>query len=156
MSIYADSNDRLETINTYFKKVDARDPAVFDLFTDDVQMFFPKFGLAHGKAALVKFEEAMTSELESLEHHFDAFNYIVSGNVIVVEGTERGVTRNGVHWPDGIVSEGRFCSVFEFDGPLIRRMHIYVDPDFTSADQDRIRMFRGEVTTNDVTRKTVS
>lgn len=51
MSIDADPNDRLETVNTYFRKVDARDPTVLDLFTDDAQMFFPKFGLAHGKAA---------------------------------------------------------------------------------------------------------
>ncbi len=143
-TVDADSNDRLETVNTYFRKVDARDPTLLDLFTDDVQMFFPKFGLVHGKAALVKWDETMASELESIEHDIDAFNYIVSGNFIVVEGTERGVTRNGEHWPDGVVSQGRFCSVFEFDGTLIQRMHIYVDPDFTSADQDRIRILRGE------------
>lgn len=86
----------------------------------------------------------MTTELENLEHDIGGFNYIVSGNSIVVEGTERGVTRNGVHWPDGVVSQGRFCSVFEFDGVFIRRMHIYVDPDFTSEDQDRIRILRRE------------
>lgn len=149
-------NVRIESVNTYFRKVNARDPTILDLFTDDVQMFFPKFGLAHGKAALVKFSETLTSELESIEHDIEAFNYIVSGNFVVVEGTERGVTRSGVRWPDGIVSSGRFCNVFEFDGALIRHLHIYVDPDFTSADQDRIRILRGKKTTSDVTRNTVS
>jgi len=53
MTTDTDSNDRLDTVNTYFRKVDAGDPTVLDLFTDDVQMFFPKFGIAHGKAAVV-------------------------------------------------------------------------------------------------------
>lgn len=154
MSLDADSHDRVATINTYFRKVDARDPTVLDLFTDDVQMFFPKFGLARGKAALMEFSERLAGELEMLEHDIDGFHHIVAGNIVVVEGTERGVTRSGVRWPDGFVSQGRFCNVFEFDGALIRRMHIYVDPDYTSADQDRIRMLRGE-TSSDVTRNTV-
>ena len=34
------------------------------------------------------------------------------------------------------------CSTFT--GTLIRSIHIYVDPDFTSADRDRIRILRGE------------
>lgn len=154
MSFDASDDDRLKAIDTYLRKVDARDPTVLDVFTDDVQMFFPKFGLAHGKAALAKLSETLTGELASIEHDIDGFHYIVSGNFVVVEGTERGVTRNGVYWPDGVVSEGRFCNVFEFDGVLIQRRHIYVDPDYTSADQDRIRMLRGE-TTGDATRNTV-
>jgi hypothetical protein len=142
---------RIETVNTYFRKVDTRDPTVLDLFTNDVQIFFPKFGLTHGKAALVRFSEIMTSQLESIAHDIEAFNYIVSDNFVVVEGTECGVMQSGVHWPDGIVSQGRFCNVFEFDGALIRRMHIYVDPDFTSADQDRIDIFRGKNINHDMT-----
>jgi ketosteroid isomerase-like protein len=135
--------------------MNARDPTVLDLFTNDVQIFFPKFGLAHGKTALVQFSDIMNSQLESIEHDIGAFNYIVSGNCVVVEGTERGVTRNGVRWPDGIVSQGRFCNVLEFDRALIRRMHTYVDPDFTSADQDRIDIFRGKQTITDLTRNTI-
>jgi N-ethylmaleimide reductase len=150
-----DSNFRMEVIKTYFRKVDTRDSTVLSLFTEDVQLFFPKFGSAHGKAALIKFSEIMTNQLESIEHDIGAFNYIVSGNFIVVEGTEHGVMRSGVPWPDGIVSQGHFCNVFEFDGALIRRMYIYVDPDFASADQDRISIFRDERATTDVTRTVV-
>lgn len=146
---------QIETVNTYFRKVNAKDPTVLNLFTDDVQIFFPKFGLAHGKTALVKFSGIMTNQLESIEHNIAAFNYIVSGNFVVVEGIERGVMRSGVHWPDGVVSQGRFCSVFELDGALIRRMHIYVDPDFTSADQDRVAIFQDKQLSGNVTRNVV-
>jgi hypothetical protein len=60
----------------------------------------------------------------------------------VVEGTESGVAGDGTPWPDGEVSQGRFCNVFEFNGDLISALRIYVDPDFTSSHQDRIRQLR--------------
>lgn len=46
--------------------------------------------------------------------------------------------KDGTVWPDKNVSQGRFCSVFEFSGGLITRMYIYVDPDFPSTDVERI------------------
>ncbi len=135
---------RIEAIRTYFRKVDAGDPTILDLFTEDLQMYFPKFGLARGKRALVTFAERMGANLATIGHDIDGLTFHVSGDTIVVEGREWGTTRDGRAWPDGAVSQGLFCSVFEFDGPLIRRMHIYVDPDFTSSDHDRIRTLRSE------------
>jgi len=132
-----------ETVVTYFRKVGAGDPSVLDLFTEDLRFFCPKFGVARGKAALVRFAEVMAGELGRIEHSIDDFHYIECGDFVVVEGREKGVTRKGVSWPDNVVSEGRFCSVFEFRGALILRMHIYVDPDFTSSDLERVRLFRG-------------
>lgn len=135
---------RLKVIDAYFRGADTRDPAFLDLFTEDVELFFPKFGLARGKAAVAEFGARLAAELESLEHGIPGLRKIVAGDTIVVEGTERGVTRGGLRWPDGVVSQGRFCDVFDFEGTLIRSVHIYVDPDFTSADRDRIRILRGE------------
>jgi hypothetical protein len=40
----------------------------------------------------------------------------------VVEGTTHGADREGVEWSGGKTAGGRFCSVFEFRGPLIARM----------------------------------
>ncbi|ATB45415.1 nuclear transport factor 2 family protein [Corallococcus macrosporus] len=136
------AGQRLETIRSYFRKVDEKDPTLSDLFTDDVRFFFPKFGPAQGKAALARFSERFGREVASLVHDLDGLVFTVDGDRIAVEGQERGVTRGGVSWPDGEISQGRFCTVFEFDGPLIRRIHIYVDPDFTNADQRRVHLFR--------------
>jgi ketosteroid isomerase-like protein len=135
---------RLKVIDAYFRGADSRDPAFLDLFTEDVELFFPKFGLTRGKAAVAEFGARLATELESLEHDIPRLRTIVAGDTIVVEGTEAGVTRSGLRWPDGVVSQGRFCDVFEFAGTLIRSVHIYVDPDFTSADRNRIRILRGE------------
>lgn len=146
MSADVNTEERLRIVESYFRKVDDRDPTLMDLFTDDVEMFFPKFGVGHGKGDMMAFSEIMGAYLACLEHDIDAFNYVISGNHVVVEGTERGRTRDGVPWPDGRISEGRFCNVFEFDGKLICRVFIYVDPDYTSSDTDRIEVFARSVT----------
>ncbi|WNG30925.1 nuclear transport factor 2 family protein [Cystobacter fuscus] len=152
MAEQPDSSSRLRAVQEYFRKVDRREPGVLELFTDDVQLFFPKFGVSRGKAELARFSRLLTGYLESLEHDIEGFRYVVSGDSVVVEGTERGVTRGGVHWPDNDISQGRFCNVFEFEGPLIRRVHIYVDPDFTSEDVERVRLLRGEASVHAGTR----
>ncbi|WP_236688233.1 antibiotic biosynthesis monooxygenase [Empedobacter falsenii] len=82
----------------------------------------------------------MTSILKGLSHDIENFNYIISGNMIVVEGTEKGITINDKPFPDNVTAFGKFCNVFEFEGNLIKRVHIYVDPDFTS--EDNVRMAR--------------
>lgn len=137
------TESRLETIRTYFRRVDARDPALLELFTDDVEFFFPKFGAARGKAAIVEFGARLGRFLDTLEHDIDGLKFIVAGDVIAVEGREWGTMKNGVRWPDENISQGRFCNVFVFEGSLISRTYIYVDPDFTSEDRERIHLLRG-------------
>ncbi|QUI61838.1 nuclear transport factor 2 family protein [Pseudoalteromonas sp. A22] len=133
-----DKNTLIELVTEYFKKIDAGDSSYLDLFHDDVTFFFPKFGDAVGKQALLEFGDKIGSSLNSIWHDIAHFNFIVSGKTVVVEGREGGVMRDGTHWPDNQISSGRFCSVFEFSDNLITRMHIYVDPDFSSQDSDRI------------------
>ena len=56
-TLVADDNagmQHLETVRQYFIRGDAGRPDTLDLFTDDVQIYFPKFGVAHGKAALME------------------------------------------------------------------------------------------------------
>ncbi|WP_315138577.1 nuclear transport factor 2 family protein [Achromobacter marplatensis] len=132
---------RLRAIRTYFEKVDAGDGSYLDLFAEDVLFFFPKFGEGRGKQALTDFGGRIGQVLESIQHDIDGFRYTEAGNTVVVEGQESGTTRDKVRWPDGVVSQGRFCSVFEFSGALISRMSIYVDPDFTSSDHERVATY---------------
>jgi ketosteroid isomerase-like protein len=135
---------RIGIIRDYFRKVDGRDPSLSDLFTDDVEFFFPKFGSARGKPALTRFGEGLQRHLRNLEHDIAGLKFTAAGDRIAVEGRERGVTRDGISWPDGVTSEGRFCNLFEFDGDLISGLSIYVDPDFTGADTRLLRQFHGE------------
>ncbi|MGP2656094.1 nuclear transport factor 2 family protein [Malaciobacter sp. WC5094] len=131
--------DNLENIVIeYFKKIDNGDSSYLELFTDDVDFFFPKFGQKKGKKALIEFGNRIGSSLISIWHDIDGFKIIKADNKVVVEGQEGGVMSDGTPWPDNNISIGRFCSVFEFNGKFISRMYIYVDPDFPSQDLERI------------------
>jgi hypothetical protein len=133
------TNDaKIQAIITYFEKVDAGDTSYLDLFTDNVRFFFPKFGTTQGKDSLIAFGQRISASLSTIWHDISNFNFIVSGETVVVEGKEGGTMKDGTVWPDIAISQGRFCSVFEFTGNQISRMYIYVDPDFPSRDTERI------------------
>jgi len=136
------SDERINRIRDYFRRVDERDPRLTDLFTDDVRFFFPKFGSGQGKAVLAQFGARIGAHLDRIEHDINGLTFTIDGSRIAVEGRERGLTHAGVTWPDGVISEGRFCNVFEFEGLLISRTHIYVDPDFTSSDAVTAALYR--------------
>jgi SnoaL-like domain len=127
----------LDVVKQYFIRADAGRPDVLDLFTDDVQLYFPKFGITKGKAAFGELATGLLGSLQAIAHHISEFHYIMGADAIVVEGTTYGSDRTGAEWNGGKTAGGRFCSVFEFRGPLIARMHIYLDPDYTSRDEDR-------------------
>lgn len=144
--MFNNTDARIETIRNYFRKVDAKDPTLLDLFIDEVEFFFPKFGLARGKDAMMQFAERIGVEAAHLTHDIDGLIFTIDGDRIVAEGCEWGITSDGRTWPDGIISQGRFANVFEFDGQLISRMYIYVDPDVTNEDRHRVALYRGETT----------
>ncbi|WP_328891669.1 MULTISPECIES: nuclear transport factor 2 family protein [unclassified Streptomyces] len=129
---------REEIVINYFRMVDAGNPAVIDIFTDDAQMFYPKFGFAVGKAQIGAFAQGLGRGIASLEHEIDGFTVLSSGNYVIVEGAENGTTTSGVDFPDGVSSFGLFCNVFEFEGELIKRTHIYVDPDFANTHAEGV------------------
>ncbi|WP_232112133.1 nuclear transport factor 2 family protein [Salinivibrio proteolyticus] len=128
----------------YFQKIDAGDPSYLDLFSEDVDFYFPKFGQAKGKSALVEFGNRIGSSLSSIWHDIEGFQITTAGNKVIVEGQEGGVMSDGTPWPDNKVSTGRFCSVFEFNEELISRMYVYVDPDFPSRDLERVAVLAEE------------
>ncbi|GAA3925104.1 nuclear transport factor 2 family protein [Litoribacillus peritrichatus] len=131
----------LDVVLQYFEMVDTGNEGYLELFTDDADFFFPKFGNQKGKAALIEFGARISQKLGSIWHDKANFQYIVAPNKVVVEGQEGGTLTNGTVWPDGAVSQGRFCSVFEFRNHKICRMYIYVDPDFGSEDQRNVAIF---------------
>ncbi|MFH7018656.1 nuclear transport factor 2 family protein [Flavobacterium sp. FlaQc-47] len=135
---------RIAITNVYFEKIDNWDPTVLDLMSDDVQFFFPKSGIRKGKEEWGKFGELFGKYLKSIKHDIPQLRHIVQGNFVVVEGSEQGEMTDGTKWPDGKISQGLFCNVFEFKGELITRLHVYVDPDFISADQDRVKALFAE------------
>jgi SnoaL-like domain len=133
-----EKSDLLPIVMRYFELADS-DPLgaeMFALFDDDLEFYFPKFGISRGKEGFREFAQAMGGVFARAAHHPDEFRFVVSGPSVVVEGTTEGETLDGGSWHGGQTPGGRFCSVFELDPErgLIRRMYIYLDPDYASRN----------------------
>ena len=69
----------------YFARLDSRSPTLLDLFTEDAQIFFPKFGIGRGRTAILEAMSGVGGRIQSVEHASDSFVYIASGNLLAVE-----------------------------------------------------------------------
>ena len=128
----------------YFKSMDnggvtVDGQSMFTLFDARAQAYFPKWGLANGRAEIEKMFGDVGSTLKGITHHYATFNWVFSGgDVLVCEGTSHGEHRDGA-WRAGLPESaaGRFCDVFEIRDFLIQRVFIYLDPDYASNDTAR-------------------
>jgi hypothetical protein len=111
--------------------------SVLDLFADDAQVFFPKWGLATGKKEIGKLFTDFGGLLREIRHDYAMFNFIMTGgDVFACEGTSYGVHQDGP-WRAGVTHAGRWCDVFEVRDFLIQRCFIYLDPDYAGRDTER-------------------
>ena len=106
--------------------------SILDLFAEDAQVYFPKWGLANGKEQIGQMFGDVGGTLKSIVHHYSHFNWIFSGSDLVVcEGTSHGEHKDGP-WRAGVPewAAGRWCDVFEIRDWKIQRCFIYLDPDY--------------------------
>ena len=76
--------------------------SIRDLFADDAQVYFPKWGLATGKAAIGKLFGDVGGTIKSITHDDSQFNWIFSGSdLVVAEGTSHGEHQDGP-WRAGV------------------------------------------------------
>jgi len=141
---HSDRRDRLiEQARQYFVRSDAGREDTLDLFHEDIRIWFPKLGVVRGKAGFLELAQGLLGSVDAFAHDREALRYFADGDTVIVEGTTIGRGKNGIDWKGGETPGGRFCSIFEFDGDLIVRMHIYLDPDYTSQDEARFLWGRG-------------
>ena len=119
----------------------AGDPT--ELFTDDVEIYAPKFGSAFGLEAM-KAAGAGRSRFSRMIHHIDEFSVIEHGNRVIIEGTTEGETATGRTWDGHSSVSGRFCGVYDIRDGQISRMCVYFDPDLGNEDADRYPYHKAE------------
>jgi len=111
--------------------------SILDLFADDAQVYFPKWGLATGKEAIGGLFGDVGATIERIVHDYASFNWIMTGaDMFACEGTSFGDHRDGP-WRAGVAHSGRWCDVFEVRDFLIQRCFIYLDPDYAGLDTHR-------------------
>ena len=130
--------DKIKVAQEYFHRADQGRPDLLDLLDENVEIYFPKFGVAIGRQSLLEMVAGFQGKLESVQHDYENLVFIPAGDYLVVEGTSRG-TISGKSWEGGKTPGGRFCNVFRFRNGRISSLHIYLDPDYTSEDAPRFR-----------------
>jgi hypothetical protein len=111
--------------------------SILDLFAEDAQVFFPKWGLATGKKQIGQLFGDFGAQIKQILHDYATFNWIMTGtDTFAVEGTSAGRHVDGT-WRAGVTHAGRWCDVFEVRDWLIQRCFIYLDPDYAGLDTAR-------------------
>jgi len=101
---------RIKTTVDYFRLADQGRPEVLDLFHEDAEIYFPKFGFGFGRQSLLEMTKGFAGALEFIQHDYDTLTCIPAGDYVVVEGTSHG-TMSGKAWTGGETPGGRFCNV---------------------------------------------
>ena len=130
--------EKIAIAKEYFLRADQGRPEVLDLFHEDAEIYFPKFGFGRGRQSFVDMVQGFQGILESIQHDVSRFLFLPSGDHLVVEGTSHG-KMSGKSWAGGQTPGGRFCNVFTFRDGRIAGLHIYLDPDYTGDDEARFR-----------------
>ena len=118
--------------------------SILDLFAEDAQVYFPKWGVAKGRGEIGRLFSDVGATLKSITHHYSGLNWIDSGaGILVCEGTSHGEHVDGP-WRAGEPEwgAGRWCDVFEIRDGLIQRCFIYLDPDYAGKDTARYPWLR--------------
>ena len=111
--------------------------SILDLFADDAQLFFPKWGVATGKDEIGRLFTDVGGTISAITHDYATFNWVMTGtDTFACEGTSYGEHRDG-GWRAGMTHAGRWCDVFEVRDFLIQRCFVYLDPDYAGLDTDR-------------------
>jgi ketosteroid isomerase-like protein len=136
--------DRIAMAREYFIRADNGRPEVLDLFHEEAEIYFPKFGFGYGRESFFEMVKGFGGVLENIQHDYDTMIFIPSDSYVVVEGTSHG-RMSGKSWEGGKTPGGRFCNVFTFRDQRIISLHIYLDPDYTGEDEARFRWGKNRI-----------
>ncbi|WP_146037993.1 nuclear transport factor 2 family protein [Tabrizicola aquatica] len=136
---------RKAVAESYLKSLDAGGVSpttglgLFDHFTDDAEVFFPKWGVARGKEEVIQMFTDVGGMLKAIKHDYDGFTWHMTGSdSFAVEGTSQGEHRDGPWVADQPKwGAGRFCDCFTLRDGKIARLYIYLDPDYAGKDTAR-------------------
>ncbi|MOA28014.1 hypothetical protein D3C78_1489270 [compost metagenome] len=98
--------------------------------------------MVNGVAAAGNLFASTAHIISRVAHDYAYLNFIIQGDLVVVEGTSSGTTGNGKEWRAGVTHAGRWCDVFEIRDFKIQRLFIYLDPDYGDEDTARYPWLR--------------
>jgi len=136
----SEDHEKIKIAREYFMRADQGRPDILELFQEDAEVYFPKFGFGFGfgRNSFLEMVKGFEDTLEFIQHDYDGLTFIPSADYLIVEGTSHG-GMSGKSWAGGKTPGGRFCNIFKFRDGRISSLHIYLDPDYTGEDEARFR-----------------
>jgi ketosteroid isomerase-like protein len=131
-------HEKITIAKEYFFRADQGRPDILELFDEDAEIYFPKFGFGFGRHSFFELVQGFEGSLGYIRHDYESLTFIPSGDYLVVEGTSQG-KMSGKSWAGGQTPDGHFCNLFKFRDSRISSLHVYLDPDYTGEDEARFR-----------------
>jgi hypothetical protein len=122
--------DKIRIAREYFMRADHGRPDILELFHEDAEVYFPKFGSGFGRNSFLEMVKGFEGSLEYIQHDYDRLNFISSGDYLVVEGTSQG-RMAGKSWAGGKTPGGGF----------LQRLHISSGPNIQRVRLSRSRLY---------------
>ena len=139
-------HEKITIAREYFVRADEGRSDILELFHEDAEIYFPKFGLGFGRQSLFEMVKGFEGSLEYIRHHYDTLTFIPSGDYLVVEGLHT------VKCPASIGQEARLladvsatCSGFETAAyPVCTSISIPTIPARMKRGLDGVRIVTGD------------
>ena len=92
------------------KGVTSTGGSIMDLFADDAQVFFPKWGLATGKKQIGQLFTDFGAGIKSILHDYATFNWTRPAPTSSLSKARASRSKDGP-WRAGVSHAGRWCDV---------------------------------------------
>jgi hypothetical protein len=95
MSSPTDQN-RLKVVQDYFRLADQGSREILELFHEDAEIYFPKFGFGFGRQSFFELTKGFEGALEFVRHDYDTLKIIPAGDYVFCGGdvTPQAFRRN--------------------------------------------------------------
>jgi hypothetical protein len=77
----ANDQEKIEIAREYFMRADQGRPDILELFHEDAEIYFPKFGFGSGRNSFLEMVKGFEGSLEHIQHDYDSFTLIHSGDL---------------------------------------------------------------------------
>ena len=71
--------DKIKVAREYFIRADEGRADILELFHEDAEIYFPKFGFGFGRESLFEMVKGFAGALDYIRHDYDGLTFIPSG-----------------------------------------------------------------------------
>ena len=110
----SDDQQKIKIAREYFMRADQGRPDILELFQEDAEVYFPKFGLGFGRNSFLEMVKGFEGALEFIQHDYDRLTFIPLADYLIVEDTSHG-RMSGKSWTGGKLLAGVSATSSSFE-----------------------------------------